>query len=67
MKRTLIVNIHGEVPFDDVMLAEFEALSPDSQTQKLHELERSAAALLADNSDDGAVVTAEVYVKEDAE
>ncbi|MCM3784343.1 hypothetical protein M3231_15270 [Neobacillus mesonae] len=65
MKRTLIVEISGQIPLDGELEAAYDALSPEKQAEKLRELTKDAEAVLFAEMDEGAVVTAKVYVKED--
>lgn len=64
MKRILIVEVRGVMPFTEEFSAVFDALSPEEQERRMVEM---AAVAKQHFEDDGAEVVAKVYVEEVAE
>lgn len=65
MKRTPIVEMNAQVPFDEEMSEVYDALSPEEQTEKLQEMRKEGEKWLHDNLNNGADVTVNVYVSEE--
>jgi hypothetical protein len=63
MKRRLIVEVRGVMPFTDEFSAIYDALSPEEQQRRLADM---AAVAKQHFEDEGAEVVAKVYVEEDA-
>jgi len=61
-RRTLIVEVRGVMPFTDEFSAIYDALSPEEQQRRLIEM---AGVAKQHFEDEGAEVTANVYVKEE--
>lgn len=66
MKRTLVVEINGRVPFDAEMDALYDASSPEESDAKIEEIRSIVEGLYRKHlMDDGEDVTVNVYVSEE--
>lgn len=66
MKRTLVVEINGRVPFDAEMDALYEANSPEESGAKIEEIRSIVEGLYRQHlMDGGEDVTVNVYVSEE--
>lgn len=68
MKRSLIVEIHGRMPFDAEMDALYDANSPEENIAKIGEIRSIVEGLYRKHiQDEGEDFTVNVYVSEEGE